>query len=311
MPEHFALTDSAQTVRCWCDQYATRPVDNCRADARKTRQLRCGLARVTVTEVSGEAQQISTRPVSTGQHLLMIVPVVGQFTVRAGEGELQLGPDQGCLLSNGASYAIEFREPFRQIHLRFHVDEINRQCPGWSRSLAQRIDCAQGVGAMLKQSLQSVLDHGRRVDLPATRSIWRAMQHLMAATLLDASLESPRPSDIAGAALKTRIDQTIESELRNPELGIGLITQRVGVSPRHLHRLYAREQQTLMRTIRDVRLDRCYQDLTSASQRALTINEIALSWGFNDQAHFSRQFRRRFGVTARDARAAAGAGAAG
>jgi AraC family transcriptional regulator, positive regulator of tynA and feaB len=310
MPEHYALTDSAQTVRCWCDQYATRPVSDCSADARKTRPLRCGLARVTVTEVSGESQQISTSPGSTGQHLLMVVPLVGQFAVRAGERELQLGSDQGCLLSNGTSYVIKFLEPFRQIHLRFHVDEINRLCPGWSRSLAHRIDCSQGVGAMLKHSLQSVLEHGRRIDLPATRSIWRAMQHLMAATLLDASLEPPHPADLGGSGLKKRVDRLIESELRNPELGIDLITRRVGVSPRHLHRLYAREQQTLMRTIRDVRLDRCYQDLTSTSQRAMTINEIALSWGFNDQAHFSRQFRRRFGLTARDVRAAAGAGVA-
>lgn len=310
MPEHYSLTDSARTLRCWCDQYAACPTDDCRADARKTRQLRCGLARVTVTEVCGEPQEIVTRPVSTDQHLLMIVPLEGCFSVRAGERELLLGPDQSCLLSNGASYVIEFRETFRQVHFRFHVDEINRLYPGWSRNLAHGIDCSQGVGAMLKQSLQSVLDHGRRIDLPATRSIWRAMQHLVAATLLDASIENAEPADLGGSALKARIDQLIESELRNPELGVGLITERLGISARHLHRLYVREQQTVMRTIREARLDRCYQDLTAASLRSLTISDIALSWGFNDQAHFSRHFRQRFGVTAGDARATA-VGAAG
>ena len=128
---------------------------------------------------------------------------------------------------------------------------------------------------MLKQSLQSALSHGRNVELAASRSIWRGMQHLMAATLMDSAWE------------------------------------RLGISARHLHRVYATEQQTLMRTIREARLDRCYQDLTSAELRLMTINEIALSWGFNDQAHFSRHFRLRFGMTAGQARAKPGSASQG
>lgn len=308
MPEHFSLTDRARTLHCWCDQYTTRPTDDSHADERTPR---CGFARFIVSEVTGEPQQIETDATQTDPYLMMVVPLEGLFTVRVSERELHLGPGLGCLLSNGVSYAIDFRETFRQLHFCFHVDEISRLYPGWSRKLARAIDCSQGAGAMLKQSLQSALSHGRNVELAASRSIWRGMQHLMAATLMDSAFEQMQPAEPDRSALRTRIDQLIESELRNPELGVGLLTERLGISARHLHRVYATEQQTLMRTIREARLDRCYQDLTSAELRLMTINEIALSWGFNDQAHFSRHFRLRFGMTAGHARAHPGSASQG
>jgi AraC-like DNA-binding protein len=30
------------------------------------------------------------------------------------------------------------------------------------------------------------------------------------------------------------------------------------------------------------------------------VGEIALSWGFNDHSHFSRAFRKRYGVSPKD-----------
>ena len=43
------------------------------------------------------------------------------------------------------------------------------------------------------------------------------------------------------------------------------------------------------------RLDGCRGDLARQSDR--TISEIAFAWGFSSSAHFSRAFRKRFGVT--------------
>ena len=43
-------------------------------------------------------------------------------------------------------------------------------------------------------------------------------------------------------------------------------------------------------------------DLEDPRQRARSITEIALRWGFNDSAHFSRTFRARFGLSPRAVR---------
>ena len=57
--------------------------------------------------------------------------------------------------------------------------------------------------------------------------------------------------------------------------------------------------------IRDRRLERCRADLRDPRLAGLSILEIATRWGFVSPAHFSRTFRAAYGVSPRDARAAA------
>ncbi len=77
-----------------------------------------------------------------------------------------------------------------------------------------------------------------------------------------------------------------------------------GISVRHVHRLFHESGDTVAAAIRRERLDRCRADLEDPHQRARSITEIALRWGFNDSAHFSRAFRARFGVSPRAVRQA-------
>jgi AraC-like DNA-binding protein len=75
-----------------------------------------------------------------------------------------------------------------------------------------------------------------------------------------------------------------------------------GLSVRHVHRLFHESGDTVAAAIRRGRLDRCRADLEDPSQRARSVTEIALRWGFNDSAHFSRAFKARFGLSPRAAR---------
>jgi len=45
------------------------------------------------------------------------------------------------------------------------------------------------------------------------------------------------------------------------------------------------------------RLDNCYRELASGDGPQRHVSEIAFAWGFNDPAHFSRSFRKRFGTS--------------
>jgi AraC-like DNA-binding protein len=48
------------------------------------------------------------------------------------------------------------------------------------------------------------------------------------------------------------------------------------------------------------RLDRAFEALVARRDRALTIGEIARRHGFTSDAHFSRAFRARFGLSPRE-----------
>jgi AraC family transcriptional regulator, positive regulator of tynA and feaB len=61
--------------------------------------------------------------------------------------------------------------------------------------------------------------------------------------------------------------------------------------------------------VRAERLARCLEDLQRANGGSVT--DIAFRWGFCDAAHFSRVFKRAFGVTPSDVRHEALRGEAG
>jgi AraC-like DNA-binding protein len=99
--------------------------------------------------------------------------------------------------------------------------------------------------------------------------------------------------------LWARIQRAIESRLGDPNLSPGDIAASLGVSTRHLHRLFSGADLTVGEWIRCRRLQRCRADLASPRLRDRTITEIALFWGFSDSSHFSRCFKSEFGLSAR------------
>ena len=54
-----------------------------------------------------------------------------------------------------------------------------------------------------------------------------------------------------------------------------------------------------------LRLDACRRDFQSQEHAARSITDIALSWGYNSPAHFSRVFRKQFGASPSEWRARA------
>jgi AraC-like DNA-binding protein len=74
------------------------------------------------------------------------------------------------------------------------------------------------------------------------------------------------------------------------------------MSSRHVNNLLAAQDQSFGRYVLARRLDQCRRNLADRSLSHRQISEIAFAWGFNDQSHFSRAFKERFGLSPRDYR---------
>jgi len=90
--------------------------------------------------------------------------------------------------------------------------------------------------------------------------------------------------------------------LRRADLSPEMIARGVGLSPRRVHELFGSEETSLMRWICQERLRRCRDELAAPALRNRSVAEIAFSWGFTSQAHFSRAFRAHTGISPRDFR---------
>lgn len=96
--------------------------------------------------------------------------------------------------------------------------------------------------------------------------------------------------------LHDRIIAHIEQHLADPALDIGHIATALSCSKRQLHKAFADADESLARTIQRKRLEACMRDLRSPLHAQRTVTDIALSWGFNNMAHFSKVFHAHAGT---------------
>jgi AraC-like DNA-binding protein len=116
-------------------------------------------------------------------------------------------------------------------------------------------------------------------------------------------------AEIAGgrgvrAARIRAIKHDIEAHLGS-DLSPGALARRHGISPRYLQILFEGEGTTLSRHVLKRRLLRVYQALRSPAHGDRPIGALAYDTGFGDLSTFNREFRREFGATPSDVRAAA------
>ncbi|WP_308375584.1 helix-turn-helix domain-containing protein [Microbulbifer sp. RZ01] len=125
--------------------------------------------------------------------------------------------------------------------------------------------------------------------------------------LLSAALK-PVANDIGAADMSIAAGRFnlarkyIQRYLASPDLGANSICRALGISRRQLYYLFERHGG-VEKFIRQRRLAACCKAIADPMDHRL-INTIAYSYGFTNQALFSRQFRAEYGFSPTEARAA-------
>jgi len=118
---------------------------------------------------------------------------------------------------------------------------------------------------------------------------------------LQSGCAAPAPPQRSASALR-RILQAIEADLDDPDLSLGQISGRIGLSPRTIQKAFYASGQNFTAYVRRRRLARCHHDLCNPAMAARSISEICFAHGFSDTAHFSKAFRAQYDVAPRQVR---------
>jgi AraC family transcriptional regulator, positive regulator of tynA and feaB len=147
----------------------------------------------------------------------------------------------------------------------------------------------------------------RYIDLIATEL--PSLDAAAAAAAADAALELLRSAVEPGIptsraakrqAMRIEIRRYVRSHLQDPLLDPSSVASAHAMSVRVLHALFEDSGESVAGLIRRERLARCWDDLERLTGGAVT--EIAFRWGFKDSAHFSRLFKREFGISPSEVR---------
>jgi len=122
-----------------------------------------------------------------------------------------------------------------------------------------------------------------------------------------------RASDEAANSRQTIADRRLQDVLRfievhlsDPQLSTAMVAKGCGISPRYLSFLLRLKGTSFSELVWEQRLEKAKDWLASSDPRDISISEIAYGVGFKSPAHFSRMFKRVFGVNPREFRSECG-----
>jgi AraC-like DNA-binding protein len=189
--------------------------------------------------------------------------------VRQDGREALLRPGDLALYDAARPYTLTFDAPFAQAVFQLPRDLLTERLGGLDGLTAARVAAPP--------ELLSGSDGERALDL-------------LAVTLGELLGRAASPAEAHRRAIRMHV----ERGLGDPGLTPATIAAANALSPRYVHRLWAQEgSETLGRHILRRRLERARADLEHGEG---TVTEIAFRWGFRSPAHFSRAYRRQFGV---------------
>ncbi len=295
------------------------------ADAFHGRLSHIDLDGTASSEHDGRAGGVALTDLSSGPHRVLRAPHLisasdvdyyklmliarGRCRVTQDAREVYLTEGDLVVYDTTRPYEIAFDRPQRVLVLTIPRHRLRLRTGEMARTTARRIrdeSAAMLLGPMLTRLSSAGLPRSRRgADFLAD-----GVLAVAEAVFVDAA-EGGDVRVSAQQALMARIAAYIEANLDEPNLSPRAIAGAHHISMRYLYKLFEAEGTTVSRWVRQARLERCRRDLANRRLDNRTVTAIAARWGFADGAHFSRLFRREFGITPSRYRALCQASASG
>lgn len=287
----------SQRIDYW-EAYNASSLTGIRCSTHDSKGLSASVARC-------EVQGLSLSDIRGNEHIVERTPQIVRaqpkdsiFACLLVEGSAFFYQRSRCLnISAGDVLIYDAEQPFlygfpcgmRQILIDIPRSKLLAECKPGQFSTPVQIDGHVGAGRTLSGALRST---GLRLLAGAgPEDAERCWQLISTVFTGGPSLQRSRILPLIEAK------SIISSHLSNSGLGPEFISEKLGISVRHLNRLFTGEEVTVAEYIRNERLDSAHRDLSDAGHAGATIGEIAYKWGFADLGNFTRAFRQRFAMT--------------
>ncbi|TMQ93677.1 helix-turn-helix domain-containing protein [Actinomadura soli] len=268
------------------------------------RQANFRLGDVRLAEISGNAHAVERTP-----QVARSTPKDSVFATLLVKGDAVFLHENGCLAATAGDlvvydtrrpYLFGFSSSMRQFLVDIPRDRFVEECVAGGVQGPMLFGRGTAREGELVVALRSVLENLGAAGPDSARGTVLDLIRLLA-TERSGGRAAP-------AAYQTQLivaEDYIERHLHDACLTPGQVAGVMGVSVRHLGRIFESAGTTPSRHILERRLQRAHDDLTAPGASGTTIADIAYRWGFSSQAHFARHFRARFGSTPTETRAAA------
>lgn len=224
---------------------------------------------------------------------LAVILLSGHYLLEQNGREVFLQPGDMTIYDATRPHRIQSSTGFAKLLVSIPRTIMRDRIAGVEHCTALQVSGKTGVGAVATQFIQSAasqVEHMRADEFSALSG--------QSLDLLTLALSSVRPQNFnlsRSRSLSLRIVKDfIDSHLTDSLLDTSMIAAGTRLSPRYINDLFRDENTSLMRYVWARRLEKCHKEILGLSRNPVSV--IAFRWGFNDMSHFSRAFKRHFGV---------------
>jgi len=157
---------------------------------------------------------------------------------------------------------------------------------------ACKLSALAGTGRIAHDFVHAAFDEAGKLSPNSAMGVAESLIDLLLLPLREADTAFDR---VGPEAMYVRAQAFIRDHLRDPDLCIDQISTSLGCTKRYLHMVFSERGMTVSDYIWRARLQHCRQELEAYADK--TITDVAFSWGFSSSSHFSRVFRKCFGVS--------------
>lgn len=226
-----------------------------------------------------------------GEYLVMLMTLRGREIVRQGESQAALEPGSVVVWDSETPAEFLVREPLVKRSLlvpKVALAEVGARGELMTGSVLDATAPAVTLLSGYLDALSTTIDRLPLGALPAARNA--------TIELLAAALQEPVRPPQSTAATRATAEAYIDRNLREHRLCAAEVSRAIGVSVRSLHRAFEDSGESVASFIRLRRLSRARDDLAAG----MPVSQVARRWRYTDPSHFSRSFKRHFGVNPSD-----------
>ncbi|CAN5123166.1 AraC family transcriptional regulator [soil metagenome] len=238
---------------------------------------------------------------------ILAIPMAGGAAISQRGRDVVLGRGDALLMSSALPSASEVPSASNFLSLAIPAAILAPLAKDVGASLLRPVPENAPALRLLARYVQALGDE-QALASPQLRRAAVAHIHDLTALAVGATWDA---AEIAGgrgvrAARLHAVKADVAENLGDRGLTTSTVAARLGITPRYVNMLFETEGVTFSEFVLAQRLTRAHRMLCDPRFSGRAIGWIAFEAGFSDLSYFNRTFRRHYGVTPTDVRAAIG-----
>ena len=229
----------------------------------------------------------------------LVIPSAGSPIVEQDGRQIAVPNGSMMLLDSSRPYRVVMQEPFRWQILAFPKSALRLTTAQLKNITAISLPNRSGIGRVVQGAIQHVISQSSILESDAEAEAIGQHAIALVATLIRSVFVPDLEVQGKTRVLHERVTSFIRRHHSDPQLSPTCISRAHHVSLRSLHSAFAHTGNSLMETVRIIRLEYARKDLDHppySRGNAAQIGQIAHAHGFTSASDFARAFRTSYGM---------------